>query len=786
MQTAIKPIRWGLVLAALLANSTAMAEVTAPPDPLVPSDLTSASGGEAPPSEATRSTLDLAPKSPARESVTRVGILLAQLKGSEAPADRALIEPLLRLQDVNAPLIERQAAAEKLAALGDDRAVIPLVYALQDAEVTIQVAVVKALGSYVLPETEQALERVLKGTYPTPVRTAAADSLGAQRTLSAREVLLEVYRRERNPREVRAAAWDALDVWFPGYLASIGETGKVIDSRGRWLLVPAAVGFGAYDLGAVGRLGASSASLPIGIASGALLGGASAFLLTQRQEMTPVQAASIVTGGAWGLWGGYRVGTMATFHRCDSEQQTLDGLAIGTPAYDSAYQSWWACAERTTDIETAVGALGNAVGIAATSLTLKHNPYAFYDVLDINLGGLAAHNALLGTYGLVAPDAQPSVLTHGSLLGISLAGMVGTALVTRNLHFSPGDVALTAHGTLQGGWVGGWLPSLFWPASDLRSTRSNGGVYLGSSLGMVGAAWLAQKTDLTVGQNLFMGATSAYGYALGASIPRLADSSSEKGQVGSMLAGGLVGLGASALLRERVKYDFGDVTLVALGTGWGLWQSIGISGYLANRGQALITPTQSNGARLLGPAVGGLGMMALSQRMELSPWEVLMLASGGVWGGWYAGWGAMLFDVNTTDTLLATVLASDLGLVTSAVLLSPLVGIHPTHLGFVNLGGLAGTALFSLGAALATSNTDTIITANLLGGTVGLATGAFIATRVKVDKMPKAPKQVGLALQRLGRWHPQLGLEPNVTYLEGQAPRTDGWRVTLRMVQPVP
>ncbi len=659
---------------------------------------------------------------------------------------------LLVLLDRTAPVDDRAEAALAMGRLQDPRAIVPLIYAVRDPEERVQLAVIQALGQFTHLGVERTLADVLAdaGRMVT-VQAAAAYALGSQRTASARTALYAVFQQSRQPQPVRRACGEALETFFPGYLASLGESAHAVDRRGRALLVPASCGFGAYALGTIGQYGKSQVAVPIGMLSGLVLGGAGSFLLTQDAEMTMARAGGIVTGGAWGLWTGLTAGRMATHARPDEELVNTLGLA------------------------------GEALGLVATSLAARHNRYTFNDIVTINLGALAGHNALWGGL-LLASNATDTPQALGALMGASLVSLAGTAAATPRLHFTGGDVALITHGALQGAWIGTWVPAL--GRSRPSGDQVWGGMLLGSSLGTLGSAVVSQYVDLETKHTAFMATTGGYGYLLGAGLPKLLGVDEPRWTVGTMLGVGIAGTVVGAWARDIVVFDRGDAALTALGTAWGGWQGLSIGAYLDANPNFDFDETQRSGAMMTGAAVGGIATLGVAQVTDVTAWETLMLASGGMWGSWLSLWGNALADSEPRVTWLSNIVASNLGLAATAVLMSPVMKVHPTRVGIVDLAGMSGAALASLGAALVTDDSDTIITANLVGSGAGLLAGVIVASKVDVKAAHARRWRRWRPARTLARWEPSISLLPLFPPM-GEATGRPGWYVSLSAREPV-
>jgi hypothetical protein len=140
----------------------------------------------------------------------------------------------------------------------------------------------------------------------------------------------------------------------------------------------------------------------------------------------------------------------------------------------------------------------------------------------------------------------------------------------------------------------------------------------------------------------------------------------------------------------------------------------------------------------LGAALGAAVAMPLAQVMSPTSTQVLALTGGAFWGTWFAAWSVALTEVAEPTGLRLTLAASDVGLATAALLVSPLLNVDARRIGVANLGGLAGAGLASLAAALATRNNDAVITANLIGSGAGLIGGAILASSLTLSPVPAA------------------------------------------------
>ena len=119
-----------------------------------------------------------------------------------------------------------------------------------------------------------------------------------------------------------------------------------------------------------------------------------------------------------------------------------------------------------------------------------------------------------------------------------------------------------------------------------------------------------------------------------------------------------------------------------------------------------------------------------------------------MWGAWFAGWSlALENDVSDSAAAGRTPALTDVGLATTAILMSQWVQTDPRVLAGANFGGLVGAGLAALFTAMFTTDGDAIIKANLGGTAVGLALGGVLAWVAISDDRPV--KTAG----KVGTWH---------------------------------
>jgi hypothetical protein len=470
---------------------------------------------------------------------------------------------------------------------------------------------------------------------------------------------------------------------------------------GELQLAVGAAMLGGAGLHLVGRLSSSGTVQNLGLLSGVAYGGAMGNLIGQRT--TPGQGAFMTTGIGWGLATGMLAGAAVLPQHADSRLVELSGLA---------------------------GGIG---GLVATGL-LWDDQVRMGDVTLINLAGLTGSALAGGGVLLATPtgDVRPAL---GILAGGSVAGLVAGGLLAPQLTFSAGDRGLAALFAAHGAVAGVTIPGIVTPV-QVSGTDRLAGFLLGTAGGLIGGSALAQATEYASPDVGVMFTTDFLGTlgGLGAGLLASRNNDASIAPNAGALLGGALGLSVAAAMARELSFSKGDLLLSAGLSGLGLWQGIGLSVGLSGTG------TQVGGAALLGVGAFGLAGMAISQEVDVPATAVAAASTGLLWGAWLSAFATGLVpDMRTRDRMLIVLGASDAGLALSAILVSPLVGVSPVKIGVASLGGLAGAVFGTLGTALATSDTNTLIIANLTGTSLGLVGGAVVASVLDLGGSPETP-----------------------------------------------
>jgi hypothetical protein len=614
------------------------------------------------------------------------------------PIDRALAEALAMAFD---PWLSTDLRAKAIAsaAISDLRATGALVYLLRDADAELRAAAAAALKPFAsVPGVTIALSDILNSRYqPDRVRIQAARSLAAGAP-GAGVVLGEIYRDDEQPLTVREAARVSLEVSFPEQLVRERDT-ELVDRSGRTTLVLGSAVLGSFALSAIGALGENDAGIAIGAVGGLFLGGATAYLLTRRGEITKAQSTWMVSAGLWGAF----LSTAGVYVAIDDSSPRL-GLGVGL--------------------------VGESLAFGAAYLTRKTMGYSSGDVAIMNFGGLLGME-LAGASLLLAPDRDNPRLGLGIILGAGAVGLGAGAAIAPKLSFSRGDTVMTAETTLEGALLGNWIGR----ALSLSSRHQTATTLFGLGLGFVGGSAMSQYLELSISDVSYVLVAGVYGKMLGASIPMLADSSDDLFAVG-IGTGSILALGAAYATTDRVEFSNSAPLFIWLSTAFGWWH-----GFALGESTDGLSSHQSDGALYMGAALGGLAAAPIDLFVHPTNAEVMALTGGVFWGTWFSAWGAALGDASRSNRLRISLLAGDVGLVASAIAVSPIGGVDPRAMGVANLAGLAGSGIASLGAALFSTNDDNVIIANLVGSGLGFIAGAMVAA--SMDFAPIASDAAG-------------------------------------------
>ncbi len=163
--------------------------------------------------------------------------------------------------------------------------------------------------------------------------------------------------------------------------------------------------------------------------------------------------------------------------------------------------------------------------------------------------------------------------------------------------------------------------------------------------------------------------------------------------------GGGVGLLASILTTSTGQITEGQAATISTGGLWGTWNGFTLANAFNIRGDNEVI-----GITLGLGTLGLAGGIALAIYVEdLPPGDIALINSGGLWGSFFAGMGALAFQTDQEDTFTALALGADLGLLGMAIL-STKINMSRSRSRLIDLGGLLG--ILAAGGVLATVTDD--------------------------------------------------------------------------------
>jgi hypothetical protein len=245
------------------------------------------------------------------------------------------------------------------------------------------------------------------------------------------------------------------------------------------------------------------------------------------------------------------------------------------------------------------------------------------------------------------------------MLGAGTAGLLAGATLHRSIAFDESTMPFLAFATLEGAWLGGWIPEL----TDQPTSRQRTGALALGGFGALGAAAVATAAirpdgDLLADAALVDVLWTGAGAGAGALV-----STSEKAPVWGMLGAGLGGMIVGGALHRSIELTSADAPLLTLAGAEGAWLGAWIPETLEHP-----TTRQRLGALGLG-AFGGLGLATVASPFVKLDADVAVNAAGlnALFAG--AGAGAGLL-ASTSDAAPAWGLlgAGTAGLVTGGLL----------------------------------------------------------------------------------------------------------------------
>ncbi len=428
--------------------------------------------------------------------------------------------------------------------------------------------------------------------------------------------------------------------------------------------------------------------------------------------------------------------------------------------------------------------LAGAAMLGVTTGGLLGGLAGHYFQADGDTAGRMATGGVLGSYlgagfALLVPEAN----SEGILLASLSAGWAGLAL--KGLYVPPAE--LTFGDYLAMGAGAGWglfQSSMIADAVGLEDERAAGARIVGTGLGLLAGEVFARATDLTTGQVLFTELASYSGSGMLTGAYLLGDQDDDVWLGALSAVGGVAGKLALAPVSDQVAFRGDDVFEYLYLQGWGLWQGLGFAAW------ADASDNQTGGAALLGMSLGYLVPLISNQLADYTLMDDLLILGGSVWGTWIGGWSAYALGSRGTDLIPAAAILGDIGLVGSALLTLPGVGVSRSTLGWMHVGGASGMGLGTVLLALVTGDGEAIAMGSSAGALLGLAGGAILAAALETsspkNEAPSSPRDSQVHNEKHRKWT-LAGIElpylmPTSFLVPGPAGHQDDW-VTMYGVE---
>jgi hypothetical protein len=493
----------------------------------------------------------------------------------------------------------------------------------------------------------------------------------------------------------------------------------------------------------------STGGLLVGGASGALAG----TLLGQVTHATNRQSGLAALGGADGLAAGLGFGLLLDDRNSQGARigvvaGSAAGLAVGATLWPritlddsdpyligglAALGLWngaWlpALSHAKFSEVSATQQWGGLLAGGATASLAATGLASFLKVdKDLMADGLFMDFLLTGAAaGAGALASERADVRVASMLGGGLAGLVLGSALHNSINMTTEDVPLLTLSSLEGLWLGAWLPRVLYKGEDVNQRNQVGGLVAGGVGGFAIATLASHWVEPDGNEAVVAGTTSALGAALAGGSVLLADDLHNRGGVAIMLGGTAAGLGVGIALAPRLTLAAETSAYLAggalLGAGEGL--------VFAWAGRAS-TNVDYAGAALLG---GGLGAsLGLASGVGPSQGAGRTLAAGGfaAWGAWVGAFSGALANRDPHEVTLGGLAGANLGAAVGYSLLAR-DWVEPRDFGWISLFGAAGAVLGGGVGAILSSQADPrpVLAGLTIGPAVGITAGALVLPRL--------------------------------------------------------
>lgn len=420
--------------------------------------------------------------------------------------------------------------------------------------------------------------------------------------------------------------------------------------------------------------------------AGAVLGGATPFLLTLSEDVTLGDAGFFGTYGAWG---------------------TGAGLGLGLAVFEDKRDRLW------------LGVAGETLGVATGALALRGLEWGLDDVAFANLTALETGVVAGGISALIlGEDARRVERAVGIGLVSGAASLVPMLFLNRKLVVED-DLGLMATTMVHGTWLGAFAPGVF-KQGGLRGQDAALAAAAGQGAGyLAGLVW-AQLGDLRPADAAWSMAGSGIGAATLGGLGLLLDDADPRVRFGLLEAGSAVGALTLGLMGRHLEFHENDAWLITLLTVGG---AVGGGDFSVRAAEGTLDEPGLPGGMLMGAGLGAATGLALTQFVDVSDrtlWRSVL--GGAVLGLAGVGLGQMIPELTVRQRAPFTSVALAAGLVltvpwaenldlsgrnltfavASGVTLGGLMALTPYHLhdGAPPGGEVGAGALFGLAAGV--------------------------------------------------------------------------------------
>ncbi len=524
-----------------------------------------------------------------------------------------------------------------------------------------------------------------------------------EEALEEEEAAEEALAIPEEPSEPPAAGEEAVAEEEPAEEEGVAEEEERRDffsGEGNALMLSYGAMMGAYVGGSLGYLADPDGGR--GILPGILAGSAAVpltvYLAAGNEEITADQAVLVGSAGGLGAYTGLQAARMFIPPGDQGEHPRI----------------------------VLAGVLGNMAG---TGLGVALMPVApSQDRLwALDLGAVIGWQSAAAASTLMGWQTPEHRQRRAGLALAGAYGMGGAMYALRTAGAPPPTPSLSAISLAHGTWIGLWAPSAL--GADPRGRDVWAGLRLGLGTGYIASQLLAPLVDPSPRSVTLQLTGIAAGNALGAGIPMALGRDpfvDSRPVVLPMLAGGVVGQGLGALVSPYWDITEEDAMLLSVLGLWTGYQAIGWGFYGSHLPGS---PTVRTGAALTAAGSGTLLALTVAPLIDVSPAESMLIGTAGGWGTWYGGWLGHLFDAGPQAHWVTTLSVGNAALLGTAALTAGPLDATWTDVALINGLTAVGGATGALVGVVASPDLDTVATAGLVGTTLGLGTGIYLAAR---------------------------------------------------------